>query len=295
MGEDMGHLTLGKHPFRFERRTGHRVIRIISRVCIRPSGGRKPEHTSKHAAFRPCLQIGQPIDIQRDKGNAAPRRFGFLRSFHGKGFLRAGFVRGTAIGKRTAKTAGVLRRADGIGEIHQRLREIRRPFVWPHFVIQGTDLGLRCGQRRVHGEIAGHDPFDIAIYNDAWLAKGNGGNRAGGIGPDPGKRTKPFDALREHPAMIGADRLSRAMQIASPRIIAQPGPCRHHILAWCGGKVADRRPSTSELEEIRYHSGDNGLLQHDFRQPHMVGRRQVGPAPPPGKRAAVTVVPVKNL
>ena len=93
--------------------------------------------------------------------------------------------------------------------------------------------------------------------------------------------------------MIGTDDLRRAVQIAGAGVISKAGPGRHHILGRRRSKVVYRRPSAGEIQKIGDHRGHDGLLKHDFRQPHMIGRRQLGPAPPPGKRASMPVIPGK--
>ncbi|NBR01697.1 MAG: DUF721 domain-containing protein [Alphaproteobacteria bacterium] len=84
------------------------------------------------------------------------------------------------------------------------------------------------------------------------------------------------------------------MQIARPRVIAEPGPGGHHIILPGGGQIADFGPAPREIQKIGDHRRDHRLLQHDFRQPHMVGWRQIRPAMPPGQAAAMPVIPVEN-
>ena len=201
--------------------------------------------------------------------------------------------RGASVGKRAARTSRGLRGTDRIGEVHQRLRKVRGPLVRPHRRIERTDIRFCRRQRRGDREIAGHHPLDIAIDDYARLAEGDGGDSARGIGSNPGKRAKPLDVLREQTAMIGTDDLRRAVQIAGAGVISEAGPGRHHILGRRRRKAAYGRPSAGEIQKIGDHRGHDGLLKHDFRQPHMIGRRQLGPAPPPGKRAAVPVIPGK--
>ena len=94
--------------------------------------------------------------------------------------------------------------------------------------------------------------------------------------------------------MILTDDLRGAMQVARPRVIAKPGPCCHDRIAVCPGQITDRWPAAYKVQKIGNDRCHNCLLQHDFRQPYMIGWCQLWPAAAPGQRAAMPVIPVKQ-
>ncbi len=149
-----------------------------------------------------------------------------------------------------ALAAGIARRADSIGKIHQRLRKIRRALGRQNFVIPGADLGLRGGKRRRDREITRQHTFNIAIHNRAVTAKGDGGDGAGRIGADPGKSAQALDITGKPTFMFGTDNAGGAVQVACPRVIAKPGPGGHHLILLGGGQIADFGPAPCEVQEI---------------------------------------------
>ena len=123
----------------------------------------------------------------------------------------------------------------------------------------------------------GDHPLDIGVDHHRRLAKGDRGDRRGGVGADPGQAEQP--RLARGKAARGRDRPRAGDQIARAGIIAKPGPFAEHVLVARRGKGVDARPARDEALEARPDGGDRGLLQHHLGQPHAVRDRVAGDAP----------------
>src|SRR5262245_45580355 len=81
------------------------------------------------------------------------------------------------------------------------------------------------------------------------------------------------------------------MQIAGPRVVAEPGPRREDVVEIRFREIDDGRPAPEEGLVIGLHRRHGGLLQHDLAQPDMV---RIGGLPrlrPPRQAAPMPVVP----
>jgi hypothetical protein len=86
------------------------------------------------------------------------------------------------------------------------------------------------------------------------------------------------------------------VEIARPRVIAEPGEGLDHLVERSGGERLDPWPALEEARVIGRGGGGGGLLQQDFRQPDpiRIGRLARRDAPrqvaavgvPPGEQAA---------
>jgi len=94
--------------------------------------------------------------------------------------------------------------------------------------------------------------------------------------------------------VVAPHRDRAGVQIARPRIIAEPGPHSQHIVERGLAERVDVRPARQKLPEIRPHRFDAGLLQHDFRQPNPIGIGAFAGWRPPRQLAAVAVVPCQQ-
>ena len=85
-------------------------------------------------------------------------------------------------------------------------------------------------------------------------------------------------------------------QIACTGIITKACPCRHDIGVRCRSKSRKAWPDVRELLEIGTNRCNRCLLQHDFRQPDMIGvgktrtRRRA-----PWERAGMRVIMCQQL
>ena len=76
------------------------------------------------------------------------------------------------------------------------------------------------------------------------------------------------------------------MQVASPRVVTQPGPQVEHFIERRPGETGDVGKGLYEAFEIGDDRLDSGLLEHDFRQPDPVG----GARPLPGQVVATMLI-----
>jgi hypothetical protein len=85
------------------------------------------------------------------------------------------------------------------------------------------------------------------------------------------------------------------VEVARARVVAEAGPGRHHVLDRCRRQRRHRRPAREEVAVIGLHRDDRRLLQHDLRQPDMVGIGALPRQGAPRQNSAVTVVPGQQL
>ena len=135
---------------------------------------------------------------------------------------------------------------------------------------------------------------DIAIDRDSLLAESDGGERPRRIGPDARQLPQLRFRRRKLSAMPGDHRLGAGVEIARPRVIAEPRPLLHHRLDRGGGQSRNIRPAAAKGLEIRLHRRDCRLLQHDLGQPDEIGIGQFARPGAPGQIAALAVIPVKQ-
>ena len=74
-----------------------------------------------------------------------------------------------------------------------------------------------------------HDPFDIAVDDGRVASEGDRRDGRGGVGPDPRQRPQPLFRLRETAAMVLRDPDGGRVQVARPRVVAEPRPGAHDL------------------------------------------------------------------
>ena len=82
------------------------------------------------------------------------------------------------------------------------------------------------------------------------------------------------------------------MQVARAGVVAEPGPEVQHLVERCGGQIGDGGKARHKAFEIGNNGGDLGLLQHNFREPHLIGRFLLLPRQ---GLAAKALIPVQHL
>ena len=148
----------------------------------------------------------------------------------------------------------------------------------------GTDARLGRRHRLADRKEPRDDPFDIAVDHHGPLAEGDGGDGGGGIGTDARQGQEFRLALRKRAAVTTRDGDGAGMEIAGPRIIAEPGPGLHHLGDRRRRQCVDRRPAGEEGLVIGFHRLDRRLLEHDLREPDRI---RVGPSRPRSRARAV--------
>ena len=157
-----------------------------------------------------------------------------------------------------------------------------------------SDFGFCRWQRRGNAKEPRHHPLNIAINDNTRLAKGNRANGTSCIGTNTGKRAKIVTRLREPATPFISNEFGRFVQVGGTGVISQPSPGSKNIIQWCASQILDPWPAAYEVQKIGNDRGDNSLLQHNLRQPDMIGGCQLRPAPPPWKIAPMLVIPGKQ-
>ncbi len=231
----------------------------------------------------------------RTTTNAAPRRklpFPLRRLARKR--LRIAAQPRRAIRHPGAERAGRLhRRADGGAEVHQRLREIAGARVGHERMRQ--PLNLRLGRRQflLDREQPRHHPLDIAVDRHRAGIEGDRRNRRRGVAPDAGQRDQLSLGAGKAAAFRHRDRAG--MQVARPRVVAEPGPEPQHVVERRRRERIDIRPAREEAREIRPDRFHGGLLEHDLGEPHAIRVDRLARLRAPRQHAAMAVVPGQQV
>src|SRR5450830_105316 len=132
--------------------------------------------------------------------------------------------------------------------------------------------------------------FDVAIEDRRAQAHAQAGDRAGGGQADARQFGEFLHVAGKLASVLGHDNLRGLLQVARAGVVTQAGPQVQHLVFRCGGQGFDRWQGGHEAVEVIEHGADLGLLQHDLRDPHPVGRDALLPGQ---VMATVAVVPVQ--
>ncbi|ACY19029.1 hypothetical protein Hoch_6561 [Haliangium ochraceum DSM 14365] len=167
--------------------------------------------------------------------------------------------RGAELHQALVEIAGRLRRHQLAGQTPQRAHRRR-----------GFDVALDGVQPRQHAR-------DVAIDQGRRQRKRDRRDRAGRVGTDPGQRAQLLHR-RRHPAAKALHHLlGAAVQIARPRVVAEPRPLRQDVVERRLGQRRDGGKARQPAFEIRDHGRHPGLLQHDLGDPDRVGIAAAAP------------------
>jgi len=282
MGEDVPHRRIEQAPWPIERG--------LIRPCGQAGGPARPrqrQHPAQQAARRSADQP-RPFDPPGRAGAHRALCLGRLDRETGR------VVRPCrpAVGpQRAGRAIGGPAGADGRAQIHHRLRKVTRAGIGRELVHDRPDRAHGSGQRLRNGAQARGDPLHIGVDHHRPLAKGDGGDGSGGVGPDARQVAQRNFAVRKAPAQIARHGAGAGDEVARAGIIAKPGPCRHHRRLVRIGQRMDVRPVAGEGCEIGLHRRHGGLLQHDFAQPDAIGiGRRIAGQRAPRQGAGVAVI-----
>ena len=119
--------------------------------------------------------------------------------------------------------------------------------------------------------------LDVAVENGVSLAVRLREDRCGGAATDAGQRLQGVDVAWQFAGVLADATLRCGVQVARPRVVAEPGPQRKHAIERRLGETGEIGQCGHKALEIRDHHRDLGLLQHDFRQPDAIGRARMLP------------------
>ena len=191
-----------------------------------------------------------------------------------------------------AGAAGAVRRpvgaADRGPQLHQRLGEQARLGGVDGF--QGLGHGLLHFRGVDGGAVVpqpGYHPQHIPVHGGGGQVEGNGADGPGGVGADAGQAADAAVVPGEDPAIGGNDLLGGLFQISYPAVVAQALPELVQGVVAAGGKGGDIRQGGEKAGIVPLHGLHPGLLEHDLRDPDVVGL----PVLPPGKVPFVLFIP----
>src|SRR6266478_5913386 len=115
-----------------------------------------------------------------------------------------------------------------------------------------------------HAEVTPQHAPHVAIENREARSEGERENRACGRAPDSGKGCELRELAGKLPAVVIADARGRAMQVAGPRVIAEPRPQMQHRIHRCIGERAHVGEAAHETLKVGNDGRDLRLLQHDL-------------------------------
>ena len=110
---------------------------------------------------------------------------------------------------------------------------------------------------------------------------------SGSIGADPRKFQQPFIICRKLSGILFFHYSSSLFQISCSAVVPQAFPEFHEPVVTASGKRLNIRKLLHKPFIIRLYRLHSGLLKHDLRKPHMIGRR----IPAPGQLPVPAFVP----
>ena len=236
------------------------------------------------------LHEDAPLMPQHARHHIQQHRIG-LAAGHGALVHDAQMAGQAEVGQRAGFATG-LAPADERAKFHHGL--VVRPGLCgrQQLLRQGGDAGggLFFLDRRIHVEDPGDDPFHIGVHAGHGLLEGDAGDGGRGVRPHAGQGGDILPLPGEAPAVHVADAAGRRQQVAGPGIVAQPLPGMEDLLLRGGRQGFRRGEALHPALEIADAPIHLRLLEHDLRDPDLVGR--VGPAP--GQVASVGGEPAQQ-
>ena len=118
---------------------------------------------------------------------------------------------------------------------------------------------------------AGDHPQNIAVHRRSRKAKGDGGDRPGGIIAHAGQGANGIIVRWKFSAIVRHDLTGCLLQIPGTIIVAQPLPQLHQRVLRHLSQCLGRGQRSHKALKITDHCRHTGLLQHNLRHPDPVG------------------------
>jgi len=188
-----------------------------------------------------------------------------------------------------AKLAGwVNGRTYRTAKVHQSLVVITSTLPRQHLVGEVPQFLIRLISRQIMQvkQADRHTP-DVCVQRGLRLAEGDRGDRAGGIRPDSRQAFESGNIRRDLTSMIFNDDSGSLVKVAGTAVVAKTLPSLQHFafLSLCqAGKVGKTLQKALKIRNNRFHLR---LLEHDLRDPNLVGCG----IRTPGQRPGVFVIP----
>ena len=248
--------------------------------------------TGEQSAVRSAVQQGKgALSRPTEDGKEGallnlPRFFGrFYRVL-----LGAALLMGTAqCRQRTQQTARRGGQTDGGSQFHQRLVKVAGAVLRHNRKQQLAErlFGLRQTDVIAAAQDAGNYPQDVAVHSGHGDTKGDGGDGSGGVVTDAGQSSQLSVVGGKLSAVLFDQQAGGFLQIARAAVIAKTFPQLEQPVFGTGCKRLDGGQLGKKALEVGLDCFYPGLLEHDLRYPHAVGRGLV----PPGKGTFILLIP----
>ncbi len=182
------------------------------------------DHAAEQAFLRAATEQHRAVRPGKPERDAVAQRPVWLRCPRGQVLGQTGRHRSATGAPRAQHAARPAGRADRGAEIHQRLREVAGPPGRNQRGGERSELRLCRGQRVAHGTEACNDALDIAVDRGFSAVERDRGDRRRGVIADPGQPAQRLGFLGESAAVPLDYGTSAGMQVAGPRIVAEPLP-----------------------------------------------------------------------
>ena len=229
-------------------------------------------HIRQHALRGPPVKQEPAVPLH-DGARRLPLRLGLLLRPHRKLRLDAQPRRLAEPPQGTGRAPGMLRDAHLRSQIHERFIEIPRPVSGDRLLRQLCDV-LPAGALQdilPHRIEPGIHAEHIAVHCGALLPVGDGRHRSGRVVADARQRPDGLRVPGHHAAVLLRDDLRRLVDIPRPAVIAQPLPSMEHLRLIGGGHVGNGGKPLHPCREIGLYRLRPRLLEHDLRDPYMIG------------------------
>ena len=140
----------------------------------------------------------------------------------------------------------------------------------------------------------GHDAQHIAVDRHGRRTIGDRPDRASGVRPDARQGTQRRFFIRHLATVLLHDGASAGMKRTGTPVVAEALPAVQDVAFVRRGEGVDVRKPRQEGREPGLYRRHRGLLQHEFTQEDLVGRRSFTGSCPPGQLAPVGIVPVEE-
>ena len=206
---------------------------------------------------------------------------------------RARLARATALRQRTQRAYRIFRRANRRPQIHQALRKIPCPLGYQRFR-QPRDHRPRFRHRLLDLINTRQHPLDIAIHRHDPSIKRNRSDCPRRVSANARKLQQCINTVGK-PSAVTLDHLNRtSMQVARPRIIAEPRPKPEHLIPLGACHILNGWKASRERVEIGNDGFHPRLLEHDLGKPNAIGIGLLSRKRAPRQHATVAVVPIEQ-
>ena len=194
----------------------------------------------------------------------------FVNRQHVRIALRAGVAQLVPRASFTRRRSGT---AVGCAQLHQRLIVVPGSVGRNAFLHQSADFLLHRRNANIlaHAKEARRNAVHIAIHRRHAQAKGNAADSACRIGANAGQSKDLLIRGRKHAAVLRHNNPCGLLQISCSAVISEPFPCFKHLFFGRISQLFNRWKKGQKTGVIPLDRLYARLLQHNLRQPDMIG------------------------